>query len=126
MRFRRSFEKIESGNIKRRAILLTALVFVLVFFVQTWLGTWVKPQKATGNEVTVHFLSDTTYLVETDTTNYDQFASILRQTIAKAKKKHKENYINIVIPKSKKVGAIADIILAANAMNLKIELTTEP
>ena len=126
MAFRRSFEKIESGNIKRRAVLLTVLVFVLAFFLQTGLGTWIRPHKVVANEVTVHFLSDTTYLIETDTTNYDQFASILRETIAKAKKKYKENYINIVIPKSKKVGAIANIILAVNAMNLKMELTTEP
>lgn len=126
MAFRRSFEKIESSNIKRRAVLLTALVFVLAFFLQTWLGNWISPTKTTGNALTIHFLSDTTYLVEADTTNYDQFASVLRKAIAKAKKEYKKNYIKIVIPKTKKVGAIADIILAVNAMNLKIELTTEP
>ncbi|MCP4441896.1 MAG: hypothetical protein GY810_23560 [Aureispira sp.] len=126
MAFRRSYEKLEQGNIKRRAIMLTAIVFVLAFFVQAWLGNWITPKPIEGNEVSVHFLSDTTYLIETDTTNYDQFASMLRKAIVQAKQQHEENYINIVIPKSKRVGSIADIVLVANAMDVKVELTTEP
>jgi len=121
--FRRNIQKSEDGQIQRKAILLTGTVIIILLLVN-W--TWdLYSQQAAPNTIEVKMLAKDAFIVEHDTTNYTNFASILKKAVVNAKQTHAHNQIELNIPTAKKTKEVADVIMVVMAMNLDWQLSNE-
>lgn len=95
---------------------LTITVFMLFLLIKLSFDFWAAPPPP--HIILVEMLDSDHYVIEQDTTNYDQFASILKQTIIEAKQEYPYNRILLSLPKAKKTKDISDIIMVVAAMDL--------
>ena len=121
--FRRNHTVGKRGSmLGRSAVLLAIAVFGI--FILLLSAFYKKTEQPVDKVIIVTFLSDGYYIVGGDTTNYDNFASVLKEKISAQKDKQME--LNIRIPKEKNMGEINDILQIANAFEgLDIKLSTE-
>lgn len=91
------------------AFVVVALVFWMVSISQKL----VIPTKNASLSVT--FLASGDYLIGKDTTNYDNFASVLSRQIQQLKQKSANVELRLILPKNKNTGQVADIVQITNA-----------
>jgi len=118
MAFRRSFAKAEENDIRRKAIMLTGSIVFLFILIKFGVDALNRP-------VPMHYIGmemkdRSTFIIGQDTTNYDQFASILKEKVIKARAEHPYLKIKIVLklPKVESAAEIADIIQVVDAMDV--------
>jgi biopolymer transport protein ExbD len=121
--FRRNHTVGRRGSmLGRSAVLLAIAVFGIFILLLT--AFYKKTEQPVNKVIIVTFLSDGYYIVGGDTTNYDNFASVLKEKIVAQKDKQTE--LNIRIPKDKNMGEINDILQIANAFEgVDLKLSTE-
>lgn len=115
MAFKRNIEKPAEGQIRKKAIILTGAI-VSIFLLASIL--WTTGNKKPAHVIEVQMLSADVYLVEGDTTNYDNFASILKKAVGDAKQNYSSNRIALKLPPAKQSKEIADVLLVVNAMDV--------
>ena len=110
--FRRNHYTESRGSLmSRKGIMLTAVLFFLLFFLFNYFSKDTEVKKLTF--ISVRVLNDSTFIVDSDTTNYDNFASVLIIAV----KEHKDaEELRIHLPKDKTVGQLNDVIQIANAI----------
>jgi hypothetical protein len=89
-----------------------AFFVVFAFFVPKGIAT----QKIEKTVIKIAFLENDKYLIQSDTTSYDDFASVLRKELDKIAV-DKSVELLITIPKDRKVGEVSDIIQVASAFD---------
>lgn len=121
--FRRNHTVGKRGSmLGRSAVLLAIAVFGIFILLLT--AFYKKKEQPVNKVIIVTFLSDGYYIVGGDITNYDNFASVLKEKILAQKDKQTE--LNIRIPKDKNMGEINDILQIANAFEgVDLKLSTE-
>lgn len=115
MAFRRNIEKPAEGQIRKKAVILTGAIFSIFLLASL---IWTIKNKPAAHVIEVQMLSADVYLVEGDTTNYDNFASILKMAVGKANKTYSSNRITLKLPPAKQSKEIADVLLVVNAMDV--------
>lgn len=126
VKFRRNYERIGFGGFGRRAIvLLLAAIGICGFLV--YIATQIKFYKPAATAILkVNILNENRYIIQKDTTNYEKFASVLRRKVKKLKEQDRPVKILLQLPKSAKVGQVADILMIANAFEgVKMEVQAE-
>lgn len=122
MEFRRNHvTPLRGRSFLKRAILLVFVVLAMIFWGAVLSTKITIP--ADHPKLTVSFIDSTHYLIGKDTTNYDDFASMLIAKIKSLKKEASHIDLLLTVPKNKNAGQIADIIQIVNAfdgVNLKI------
>ena len=122
--FRRNHNTpIRGRGFLKRGILLVFVVVAMIFWGVILSAKITVP--AANPKLTVSFIDSTHYLIGKDTTNYDDFASILIAEIRTLKKEAKHIDLLLKVPKNKNTGQIADIVRIVNSfdgVNLKINL----
>jgi hypothetical protein len=120
--FRRNHVNKRSGPISKRSIFIAiALFIVLVIIVVSQTPT---KEIHHFSVINVTFLPKNQYLIEKDTSNYENFASVLRDKISEQKNKVIE--LRIILPKHKTMEEVEDIIQIANAFDkVNLRLLTE-
>ena len=122
MAFRRSFAKAEENDIRRKAIMLTGsivLLFVLIKF-----GVDAMNRPIPMHYIGVQMQDRATFIIGQDTTNYDQFASILKERVIKARAAYPYLKIKILLklPKVEAANEIVDIIQVVDAMDVPFDV----
>ena len=116
MAFRRSFDKVDSDQITRKAVVMTLAILIIIVLVNIM---WNRYQQPFVNEIHVAMLNKDTFLVQQDTTNYDRFASLLKKAVIEARKEYPNNKIILQLPKDiNQSGDISSIIMVVTAMDL--------
>jgi hypothetical protein len=120
--FRRNHVNKRSGPVSKRAILVAITLFII--FIIIIAAQAPKKEIQHSPLINVTFLQKNLYLVNKDTTDYENFASVLKEKISKHKNTMVE--LRIILPKEKKMEEVDDIILIANAFeNVNLRLLTE-
>lgn len=120
MEFRRNFDKAEDAQIQRKIIALIGAIISVVVLV---LLAWQTSASDQPNLIEVKMLDRNTFIVQGDTTNYEEFASILKKVVIESKKKYPDNQIQLTLPSSATQSKqITDIIMIVSAMNLDWEI----
>jgi hypothetical protein len=96
---RRSFSKVEHKTIRRKAIVFTGVVVLIILLMQTLYRFMQKPLVYV---LQVEMLDQNAYIIDTDTTTFDFFASTLKEAVIIAKRKHKNISIKLILPTDKK------------------------
>jgi hypothetical protein len=73
--------------------------------------------------INVTFLQHNQYKINNDTTNFENFASVLKEKIRKFKRDNLE--LRLFLPKDKKMEELSDIIQIANAFDVEMKLLAE-
>ena len=122
MAFRRSFSKAEESSIRRKAILMTGALVLL--FVLIKLGVDAAYAPPPMHYINVQMKDHSTFIINADTTNYDSFASILKERVKTARTTHEYKNIEIVLqlPKVEAAAEIADIIKIVDAMDVAFSI----
>lgn len=118
MAFRRSFAKAEENDIRRKAIMLTGSIVFLFILIKFGVDALNRPIPM--HYISVQMQDRSTFIIEQDTTNYDQFASILKERVIDARENHPYFKIKIVLklPKVESAAEIADVIQVVDAMDV--------
>jgi len=120
MAFRRNFDKAEDAQIRRKVIVLIGTIATVVVLIYL---AWQASVSGQPNLITVKMLNRNTFIVQRDTTNYEEFASTLRQVVIDSKKVYPNNQIQLILPSSATQSKqITDIIMIVTAMNLDWEI----
>lgn len=120
MDFRRNVDKAEDAQVRRKVIVLIGTIACVVILAQL---AWQFSLSDAPNLIEVKMLSRNEFIVQGDTTNYKQFASILKQAVIQSKKEYPNNQIQLILPSSAKQSKeITDIIMIVTAMNLDWEI----
>lgn len=120
MTFRRNFERAEDAQIHRKTIMLIGSIVLVILLINL---AWNAANTAQQNTITVQMLHRDLFIIQADTTNYENFASTLKQAVIQAKKQYPNNQIQLTLPKTvKKSKHISDIIMIVTAMNLDWEI----
>lgn len=120
MDFRRNVDKAEDAQVRRKVIVLIGTIACVVILAQL---AWQFSRSDAPNLIEVKMLSRNEFIVQGDTTNYEQFASILKQAVIQSKKEYPNNQIQLILPSSAKQSKeITDIIMIVTAMNLDWEI----
>lgn len=123
MAFKSSFSIAEEGQIHRKVIMLMMAIVVLIalFIKIAWdFGS----ANTTLNIIEIKMLDRNQIIVATDTTNYEEFASTLKNAVIQAQKSHDQNKILLTVPKKATSSEIADIVMVVTAMNINWQLST--
>lgn len=121
--FRRNHYNGGKGGFQKNRILIF-IVVLLGLFLAFSLNYKPKPIGRVVQSINIKVLNDDKIIVQDDTTNFDNFASILKKEISKGKKNKKVVKVNI--PKNKKAGQFLDLIQIINAFeNVELKLTVE-
>jgi hypothetical protein len=111
--FRRNHTLAARGStINKRAILMVFVFFVFLFTLLYLSGnlSFNENKKSTLN---IYFYSNNQIIVQQDTTNYDNFASVLKQKIINLKQESIE--IRMYLAPNLKVREMSDIVQISNA-----------
>lgn len=119
MTLRRSFSKIEHHSIRRKAIVMTMAVVMLVLIVKLGVQYGTMPPKM--QYIKVVMIDRSTFIINKDTTNYENFASLLKEAVKEYRSKYAYKHIEIALklPKAEKAEEIADIIKIVDAMDVQ-------
>lgn len=116
MVFRRSFDRADDAQIRRKIIMLIGTIILVVFLINF---AWKYSQKRQPNLITVEMINRNHFIIESDTTNYENFASTLKQAVIKAKKQYPLNQIRLTLPSQlDKSNSIADILMIVNSIDI--------
>lgn len=96
---RRSFSKVEHKTIRRKAIVFTGVVILIILLMQTLYRFMQKPVVYV---LQVEMLDQNAYIVGVDTTTFDFFASTLKEAVTTVKQQHKNIHIKLILPADKK------------------------
>ncbi|BDS10798.1 hypothetical protein [Aureispira anguillae] len=120
MAFRRNFERADDAQIRRKVIMLIGTIILVVLLINLAWNYAISPKP---HIISVEMISRDQFVVQTDTTNYNKFASTLKQRVIQAKKEHLNNQIQLTVPTTaKKSTSITDIIMIVAAMDLDWEI----
>ncbi len=112
--FRRNHTGTGSGsNISKRAIVMVFFFFLFIFGILYLSGNLIINENNKVNALNVYIHNPNHIIIQKDTTNYDNYASVLKRNIAKIKNENIQ--IKIHMPPSLKIREITDIIQISNA-----------
>ncbi|MCH2021862.1 MAG: hypothetical protein MK207_05225 [Saprospiraceae bacterium] len=122
MSFRRSFSRVEHSGIRNKAIVMTTAVVLFVVLIKTGVDFINTPAKI--QYLKVNMLDRNCFIINNDTTNYKNFASVLSEQVKEYRKEYEYNNIEIYVqlPQVKNTNEIADIIKLVDAMDVKFSL----
>ena len=122
MKFRRSLSAIEHKKIRRKAIFLTFfVVLTIVSGIKIWNYLLYEHKIISVN---VEMLQKDLFIIDGDTTNYEEFASVLKNDITELRLKHKKENIciDLKLNNAQNTGDISTIIALVNAMDVPFEI----
>jgi biopolymer transport protein ExbD len=119
--FRRNHVNKRSGPISKRAIIIAIAIFLIFGIIVLLLPA--KKEIKELSIINVTFLKHNQYKINNDTTNFENFASVLKEKIQKFKRDNLE--LRLFLPKDKKMEELSDIIQIANAFDVELKLLTE-
>ena len=120
MELRRNFDKAEDGVVRRKVIALIGSIISVVILAQL---AWQLSIAGQPNLIEVKMLDRNVFIIQGNTTNYEEFASILKKVVIDSKKEYPNNQIQLTLPSSAKQSKqITDIIMIVNAMDLDWEI----
>ena len=119
--FRRNHVNKRSGPVSKRSIIIAIALFIV--FVIIIAAQPSKKEIQHFSVINVTFLKNNQYKINSDTTNFENFASLLKEKIQAQKKGAVE--LRIILPKDKKMDELSDIIQIANAFDVKLKLMTK-
>lgn len=122
MKFRRSLSAIEHKKIRRKAIFLTFfVVLVIVGGIRTW-NYLIYEHKTV--RVKVEMIQNDQFTIGGDTTNYEEFASVLKNEITELRSKYEKDNIciDLKLNTKQKTADISTIIALVNAMDVPFEI----
>jgi hypothetical protein len=123
MGFRRNFDKAEDGEVRRKVIALIGAVISVVILAQL---AWQFSLVGQPNLIYVEMMDRNTFIIQGNTTNYERFASILKNVVTESKKEYPDNQIQLTLPSSATQSKqITDIIMIVSAMDLDWEIKQE-
>ncbi|MCH2043134.1 MAG: hypothetical protein MK212_03260 [Saprospiraceae bacterium] len=114
-KFRRSAPIQERRSNKGRLISMLIILIFLVVGMKFLFEQFINIPKA--SEIEVVFVEQNVYIISGDTTNYDNFTSVLLAKLQQTKENPLGVHIKIQIPKGKTVADVADIVQVINALN---------
>jgi hypothetical protein len=120
MEFRRNFDKAEDAQVRRKVIVLIGTIITVVILAGL---AWQFSISDQPNLIEVKMLDRNTFIIQGDTTNYEEFASILKKVVIESKKEYPNNQIQLTLASSATQSKqITDIIMIVTAMNLDWEI----
>ncbi|MFT5647345.1 MAG: hypothetical protein ACI976_002035 [Aureispira sp.] len=120
MELRRNFDKAEDGVVRRKVIALIGSIISVVILAQL---AWQLSIAGQPNLIEVKMLDRNVFIIQGNTTNYEEFASILKKVVIDSKKEYPNNQIQLTLPSSATQSKqITDIIMIVNAMDLDWEI----
>jgi hypothetical protein len=112
--FRRNHTVSGTGSgINRRAIVMVFFFFVFILGILYLSGNLNRSDNNKAVSLHVYFHHNNQIIIQKDTTNYDNYASVLKRNIAKFK--NNRILIKMYLPPGMKVKEISDIIQISNA-----------
>jgi hypothetical protein len=122
MGFRRSFSKVEHSGIRRKAVVMTMAVVLFVVLLKSGVDFINTPSEI--HYIQVKMQNRKTFIINKDTTNYNNFASVLKEEVKQYRKKYDYNNIEILVqlPQAENTEEIADVIKLVDAMDVKFSL----
>lgn len=118
MAFRRNIAKASDRAIQRKVVMLLISAVILVV-----LGILVWGPSDQPNKIQLEILAADQFIVQQDTTNYQELASFLRKAVETAKKEHLKNEIEVILPLKIQTEELTPILMLVSAMDLKWNLT---
>lgn len=113
---------LQAGTLRRRSLMLFLVLAGLIVFATTFRVEQKVAQNV--NVLKIAFLSDSLYLIENDTTNYQDFASVLMKQVQKHEKAPLE--VLLYLPKRTNYSQFSDIFQIINALDgVKLRLVSE-
>jgi biopolymer transport protein ExbD len=119
--FRRNHVNKRSGPISKRSIIIAIALFIIFGIIISLLPA--KKEIKELSIINVTFLQHNQYKINNDTTNFENFASVLKEKIRKFKRDNLE--LRLFLPKDKKMEELSDIIQIANAFDVEMKLLAE-
>jgi hypothetical protein len=120
MELRRNFDKAEDGVVRRKVIALIGSIVSVIILAQL---AWQLSLAGQPNLIEVKMLDRNTFIIQGSTTNYEEFASILKKVVIDSKKEYPNNQIQLTLPSSATQSKqITDIIMIVTAMDLDWEI----
>jgi biopolymer transport protein ExbD len=119
--FRRNHVNKRSGPISKRSIIIAIALFIIFGIIVSLLPA--KKEIKELSIINVTFLQHNQYKINNDTTNFENFASVLKEKIRKFKRDNLE--LRLFLPKDKKMEELSDIIQIANAFDVEMKLLAE-
>ena len=119
--FRRNHVNKRSGPISKRSIIIAIALFIIFGIIVSFLPA--KKEIKELSIINVTFLQHNQYKINNDTTNFENFASVLKEKIRKFKRDNLE--LRLFLPKDKKMEELSDIIQIANAFDVEMKLLAE-
>lgn len=119
--FRRNHVKKRSGPMSKRSIIIAIALFLIFCIIVAFLPA--KKEIKELSIINVTFLQHNQYKINNDTTNFENFASVLKEKIQKFKRDNLE--LRLFLPKDKKMEELSDIIQIANAFDVEMKLLAE-
>lgn len=119
--FRRNHVNKRSGPISKRSIITAIALFIIFGIIVSLLPA--KKEIKELSIINVTFLQHNQYKINNDTTNFENFASVLKEKIQKFKRDNLE--LRLFLPKDKKMEELSDIIQIANAFDVEMKLLAE-
>ena len=120
MALRRNFDKAEDGVVRRKVIALIGSIVSVIILAQL---AWQLSIAGQPNLIEVKMLDRNTFIIQGNTTNYEEFASILKKVVIDSKKEYPNNQIQLTLPSSATQSKqITDIIMIVTAMDLDWEI----
>lgn len=120
MELRRNFDKAEDGVVRRKVIALIGSIISVVILAQL---AWQLSIAGQPNLIEVKMLNRNVFIIQGDTTNYEEFASILKKVVIDSKKEYPNNQIQLTLPSNATQSKqITDIIMIVSAMDLDWEI----
>jgi hypothetical protein len=119
--FRRNHVNKRSGPLSKRSIIIAIALFLIFCIIVAFLPA--KKEIKELSIINVTFLQHNQYKINNDTTNFENFASVLKEKIRKFKRDNLE--LRLFLPKDKKMEELSDIIQIANAFDVEMKLLTE-
>jgi len=120
MELKRNFDKAEDGVVRRKVIALIGSIVSVIILAQL---AWQLSIAGQPNLIEVKMLDRNTFIIQGNTTNYEEFASILKKVVIDSKKEYPNNQIQLTLPSSATQSKqITDIIMIVTAMDLDWEI----
>lgn len=119
--FRRNHVTKRGGMLSKRTIMITVALFIIFVVLLSYFSPKKEIPKLAVIEVS--FLKNNHFKIAGDTTNYENFASVLLEKVKGYKDKPVE--LRLFLPKNKKMQDIDEIFQIANAIeNVNLKLIT--
>ncbi len=119
--FRRNHSNKGKGGFPRNRIIIF-IVVLLGLFLAFSLNYKPKPVGRVVQSINIKVLNDDKIIVQDDTTNFDNFASVIKKEISKGKKV--KTIVHVNLPINKKAGQFLELIQIVTAFeNVELKLT---